>query len=387
MEANSVTGPAKNLIGFCRWLRTPEGAQSGISISIATFTRGAGTDNGAFVEAVRAAGVDLHLIHERFRYDPGSRSQIRKIVTALQPDIIQTHNNKSHLLVKLLPALRHSRLWFAFHHGDTYTDLKQRLFNHVDRVSLRSADRVVTVCKAFVPRLAACGVTLDRVRILHNSAAPSVPVSSVTVSDLRSRLGIGTDEALILMIARFSREKGHLILLHALRRVSSIPHKWKMVLVGTGPEREEITRLAHSLGLSERVLFAGAHADVAPFYAAADLLVLPSLSEGSSNVLLEAMASKTPIIATNVGGSPEIVIHDETGLLVPAGDPTALAGAIARLLSDLSLGLRFAQAALSRAVSEFSAEQYRRRLLGFYAEALETKGIGMNLPRDQSGMN
>ena len=75
MEANSVTGPAKNLIGFCRWLRTPEGAQTGLKVAIATFSRNAGTDNHAFTDAVRDAGADLYIIRERFRFDPGVRSE------------------------------------------------------------------------------------------------------------------------------------------------------------------------------------------------------------------------------------------------------------------------------------------------------------------------
>jgi glycosyltransferase involved in cell wall biosynthesis len=384
MEANSVTGPAKNIIGFCRWLRTPEGAQTRLSVAIATFTRNAGADHHAFASAVRAAGTDLYVIRERYRYDPGVMPQIREIAAQWEPDIIQTHNNKSHLLAKLLPELRRRRLWFAFHHGDAYPDLKQRLFNHVDRVSLRSADRVVTVCQAFMPRLAACGVTSDRIRILHNSVMPFSPVSSSERAELRSRLGIGADEAVVLAIGRFSREKGHSVLLRALHQLRSIPRKWKLVLVGVGPERDALMRLARSLGLNERVLFAGAHADVRPFYAIADVFALPSLSEGSPNVLLEAMAAKIPIAATKAGGNPEIILHNETGLLVPIGDPQSLASAIAQLLGEPDLASRFAEAACARATREFSVEQYRRRLLGFYAEALETGNAGMNYSSPKS---
>jgi len=353
-------------------------------VAIATFTRNAGADNLAFVNAVRAAGVDLHLVRERYRYDPGVMPQIREIAAQSEPDIIQTHNNKSHLLAKLLPELRRRRLWFAFHHGDAYPDFKQRLFNYVDRVSLRSADRVVTVCQAFMPRLAACGVTSDRIRILHNSVMPFSPVSLSERAELRSRLGIGTDEAVVLAIGRLSREKGHAVLLRALQQLRSNPRKWKLVLVGMGPERETLMRLARSLGLSERVLFAGAHADVRPFYATADVFVLPSLSEGSPNVLLEAMAAKLPIAATKAGGNPEIILHNETGLLVPIGDPQSLASAITQLLGEPDLASRFAEAACARATREFSVEQYRCRLLGFYAEALETGNAGMNYSSPKS---
>jgi glycosyltransferase involved in cell wall biosynthesis len=376
MEANSVTGPAKNLLGFCRWLRTAEGARTGVSIGMATFSRNAGTDNRAFTDAVRDAGAELHIIHERFRYDPGVMSQVREIAEKSAPDIIQTHNNKSHLLVKLLPELRRGRSWIAFHHGGTYTDLKQRLFNNVDRVSLRSADRLVTVCKAFEPRLVTFGVKPDRIRILHNSVAPLSPVSPAEREQLRSRLGIGPDETMVLSIGRLSKEKGHTVLVRALQQLGSTARKWKLVLVGIGPERDRLMGLARSFGLSERVLFAGLHADVRPFYASADIFILPSLSEGSSNVLLEAMAAKLPIVATKAGGNPEIMLHNETGLLVPFGDSQSLASAISQLLGAPDLALRFAEAASIRATQEFSVEKYRRRLLGFYAEGRETGHAG-----------
>jgi glycosyltransferase involved in cell wall biosynthesis len=384
MEANSVTGPAKNLIGFCRWLRTPEGAQTGLRVAIATYSRNAGMDNRAFTDAVRDAGADLYLIRERFRYDPGVITQIREIAEKSKPDVIQTHNNKSHLLVKLLPEVRRRCLWFAFHHGDVYLDLKQRLFNHVDRVSLRSADRVVTVCQAFTPRLAVCGVARDRIRILHNSAMPVSPVPPAEQAELRGRLGIGSDEAMVLTIGRLSKEKGHVDLLRALQRLRSIDRKWKLVLVGTGPELDSLTRLARSLGLSERVIFAGAHANVRPFYAAADVFALPSLSEGSSNVLLEAMAAKVPIAATKAGGNPEIILQNETGLLSAVGDFQQLGSSIARLLEESDLASRFAEAGFARAADQFSVAQYRRRLLGFYREALETGHIGTDYSSPKS---
>jgi glycosyltransferase involved in cell wall biosynthesis len=374
MEAASVTGPAKNLIGFCRWLRSAEGARSGLSVAIATFDRNArANESDGFAGAARAAGIDTHLIRERYRFDPGVIPQLREIIAKAEPDIIQTHNNKSHLLVKLLPALRIHRLWFAFHHGDAYTDFKQRVYNQVDRVTLRSADRVVSVCEAFAPRLVACGVKPERIRILHNAALPMPPTSDSQRAQLRDQLGIGSGEAVILSIARLSREKGHADLLRALARLRSISREWKLVLLGTGPERDALGQLARALGISERLRFAGFHADVRPFYAIADVFALTSHSEGSSNVLLEAMTAKVPIVATRVGGNPEIVLDEKTGLLVSVADSQTLASAIARLLEEPALVSRLADAAFARATREFSVERYRQRLSGFYAEALDQR--------------
>jgi glycosyltransferase involved in cell wall biosynthesis len=386
MEASSVTGPAKNLIGFCRWLGTAEGAQTGLSAAIATFDRNtqAGRTN-AFVGAARAAGIDTHVAGEKHRFDLRVIPQLREIVARARPDIIQTHNSKSHLLIKLLPELRAGRLWFAFQHGYAYPDFKQKLYNQVDRLTLRSADRVVTVCQAFAPRLVAFGVKPERIRILHNAAVSMPPISRLEHTQLRDQLGIRSDESVVLTIGRLSREKGHADLLRALARLPSTVQEWKLVLVGIGPERDVLGRLAHSLSISERVVFAGFHADVSRFFAIADVFVLPSHSEGSSNVLLEAMMARVPIAATSAGGNPEIVLDEDTGLLVPPGDPCRLTAAIARLLRKPDLASRLADTALTRAASEFSVERYQRRLVGFYAEALGKAKAGAAFSAAYSG--
>jgi glycosyltransferase involved in cell wall biosynthesis len=371
MEAAHLTGPAKNLIGFCSWLRSAEGARTGLEIAIATFDRNARADQAdSFAGAARAAGIETHVIRERYRFDLGVRHQLRQIVSQMAPHIIQTHNNKSHLLVKLQPELRAQRQWFAFHHGDVFIDFKQRLYNHIDRVSLRSADRVISVCRAFEPRLLAFGVKPEHIRVLHNAAVPLPPTSDSERALLRTQLGVCDDEAVVLAIGRMSKEKGHADLLRALGRLRSLSRKWKLVLVGAGPERDSLGQLAQELGISERVQFAGFHADVRPFYAIADVFVLPSHSEGSSNVLLEAMMAKVPIAATRAGGNPEIVLEEKTGLLAAIADPPGLARAIAQLLQEPARASQLATAAYARATQEFSVDRYRHSLCGFYAEAL-----------------
>ena len=375
METASLSGRARNLVGFGRWLRSREGARTGLSVAIATFDRNARTHEcDSFVGFARAAGIETHVIRERHRFDLAVRSQLRQITSDVNPDIIQTHNNKSHLLLRLLPASRARRLWFAFHHGDTYPDFKQRVYNHVDGVTLRAADRVVTVCEAFRPRLIACGVSPDRVRILHNAASPAPPVSQSERAQLRERLGVRCGEAVILSIGRLSREKGHADLLGALGQLRSLEREWKLVLVGAGPDRVALEQLARARCIAARVRFAGFHTDVSPFYAIADVVVLPSHSEGSSNVLLETMMAGVPIVATTAGGIPEMVVDGQTGLLAGVGDLAGLAAAIRRLLRQQELVARLVAAAGARARHEFSQDRYRRLLLGFYAEALGTAG-------------
>jgi glycosyltransferase involved in cell wall biosynthesis len=371
MEATSVTGPAKNLLGYCRWLQSPEGLRTSLHLTVATFERGSSTGKAnSFVDAARSAGVDTYVIRERFRYDPAVVPQLRGILAQVKPAIIQTHNNKSHLLVRSLSAAHENRVWFAFHHGDTHTNLKQRAYNQLDRLTLRSAARVITVCQAFVPQLVSRGVKPDRIRVLHN---PSVPARIIAAADrrkLREELAIGADEAVILAVGRLSREKGQEHLIRALAQLPPAASTCRLVLLGSGPDLQRLETLAAALGVSRRILFVGFRADVASFYAIAKLFALPSLTEGSSNVLLEAMAAGVPIVATRVGGNPEIALHEQTALLVPPADPTALADALLRLLTDRDLASRLTAAAQTRATVEFSEQRYRQRLSSVYADAI-----------------
>jgi glycosyltransferase involved in cell wall biosynthesis len=370
MEATSVTGPAKNLLGYGRWLQSPEGRQTGLHLALATFHRGSSTDKAnAFVDAARAAGVDTYVIRERFRYDLGTVPQLKAILAKVGPAIIQTHNNKSHLLVRSLSPRRRHLWWFAFHHGDTHTNLKQRAYNQLDRLTLRSAERVITVCQAFVPQLVARGVNPDRIRILHNPAVPARVIPEADRRQLRSELGLGADEAVVLAVGRLSREKGQEYLIRALERLTPISQPWRLLLLGSGPDLDRLKALAAALGVTRRVLFVGFRADVATFYGIANTFALPSLTEGSSNVLLEAMAAGVPIVATRVGGNPEIALQDETALLVPAADAAALGTALMRLMTDRDLATRLAAAAKARVTTEFSEANYRRQLSSVYAEA------------------
>jgi len=367
MEASSVTGPAKNLIGFCRWAHSPEASAAGLRFSIATFGREPydDSDNG-FVQAARAAGIDTHVIRERRRFDRAVYPRLAQIVADVAPQIVQTHNVKSHFLFKS-SGLRKGKIWLAFQHGYQDTDLKLRLYNQLDRWTLRSADRVISVCEAFTRRLVAYGVQRERIRVLHNSATPPVAAPAGGKVALRHALGIEASDAIILTIGRMSREKGHADLLEALHLLRADVPPWRAVLVGDGPERERLVSLAARLGIADRVVFAGFRSDVQPFYSVATVLALPSHSEGSSNVILEAMAARVPIAATAVGGNPEIVTDEETALLSRGRDPEGLARSLTRLLKDPMLVTRLTAAAHSRAMSRFSPEQYRQTLLEIYS--------------------
>ena len=396
MEATTVSGPAKNLIEFCRRARTldplPDGSPA-FEISIATFHRGAshtaaapesnnggGPAHGAageapnlFVAAARAAGVAVDVIPERFRFDPRVVGELKSIVERRAPDIIQSHQIKSHFLVKLAGLWR-ERPWLAFHHGYTETDLKMQLYNRLNRWSLPTCHRVVTVCEAFAHRLTAReGVRPERISVRHNS----IKVDGFTTARggdearaVRERHGVKEGERVVLAIGRLSREKGHADLINALGRLRRARPDidFKLLVVGEGPEQTRVEQAAAAEGITDRVVFVGQVGDVRPYYAAADVLALPSHSEGSPNVLLETMAAGVPAVAASVGGVPEIATHEKTALLVAPRDTAAMAESLARVLTDARLADELAANASRLVAESYSPEAYARSLFGIYRE-------------------
>jgi glycosyltransferase involved in cell wall biosynthesis len=247
-----------------------------------------------------------------------------------------------------------------------------RLYNRLDRWSLPRADQIVTVCHAFAQELAgSTGASIDRISVQHNSIQRQSPASPADVAELRKRLEIGSDERVVLSVGRLSREKAHIDLLEAFKRLreTSADLPLKLILVGDGPERSGLEAVFGSSG--SHVIFAGQTNDVQPFYAMADVFALPSHSEGSPNVLLEAMAANLPIVATAVGGVPEMLKNNESALLVAPNNPPALAATIANLLTDNELAQRLANKAATLVSIKHDPENYVRSLVKIYCKVIE----------------
>jgi glycosyltransferase involved in cell wall biosynthesis len=177
------------------------------------------------------------------------------------------------------------------------------------------------------------------------------------------------------MVGRLSHEKGHLDFLEALAALKRRGVNFHALIVGEGPERAPIERLRARLQLTAAVTLGGQQNDVRPYYAAATLYVMPSHSEGSPNALLEAMAAGKPVVASEVGGIPEIVTGGRNGLLTPPRNPQALAGAIERLLKDPLEAARLAENA-ARETERFTYQAYHRALAGVYQRVLDQSGAG-----------
>ena len=363
IEADSITGPAKNLLEFAR-----QAARENVVTTIATFVRGSGNAFTKAAEEISAdtSSIELVKIPEKGPFDPGTLRSLRDIVATTQPDIVQTHAVKSHFLARM-SGLGNGRPWVAFHHGYTWPNAKAKAYNQLDRWSLRAAAKVFTVSVPFREELTAIGVNPSRIEIIHNA----IPANwgkggrGQRAKVLRASVGIADDRNVVLIVGRLSREKDHLTLLEAFQNLPA-EAKAHLVIVGEGPERPRIEQRARELGIVKRITMTGHQDSAAPWYGAADLAVLSSLSEGSPNALLEAMATKVPIVATAVGGIPEMVTDGESALLVQPGDVAGMSLAMKRLLLEPALAFQLQQRALELIFERHRPEARMRLLLAIY---------------------
>ncbi len=361
IEASTVTGPAKNLLQYATIARS---LPDPVEVNIAVFHRPG--DPRIFLDAASSAGIPAHLIEERGRFDRTVVSALGELRRKLQPDLIQTHAVKSHLLARLAGL----RPWIAFHHGYTWPDLRARIYNQADRWSLRKAAQVLTVSEPFALELSRMGVRRERIEVIHNAIDPEWGrrEGQRDAAALRASLGIAPDSKIVLIVGRLSKEKDHRTLLDAL---AALPECVHLLIVGDGPEREPIQRQIAHAGLQGRVTMTGQVPSAEPYYAAACIAVLSSLSEGSPNALLEAMAAGVPVVATRVGGIPEIAEDGHSALLVAPGDRSAMATAIRRLLDEPDLAARLAARATVLIQNRFSPIQRTMRLGAIYRNLLE----------------
>lgn len=248
-----------------------------------------------------------------------------------------------------LAMLAQMRFWPLWQGGDAPT---RRHVLH----TIQEADAVVALNRETAVELIAHGFPSQRiVRISNGVPLPETPWDPSRVQAMRQNLGI-PGGPLLLFVGRLDQHKGAADLLRALPALVKRFPKLTAVLLGDGPVREELTSLAATLGVTAHVRLLGV-ADPTPFFQAADAFVLPTLGEGMSNALLEAMGAGLPCVTTRIAGNVELVTHGETGLLVEPANPEELQHAIARLLDDPNLSLRMGREARQRVRSTYSVER------------------------------
>jgi glycosyltransferase involved in cell wall biosynthesis len=253
----------------------------------------------------------------------------------------------------------------------------------VDRLAGRFVDRFIAVSRANARYLIdEKGLPAAKVIVIENGAdIKRYSQRSEPAAGLRASLGFGPSDPILLALGRLEPQKGHRVLLEALPLVRREFPRIRLVCVGDGGQRPALEAQVMGLQLGDAVRFVGFRSDVEAWLALADVMVLPSLYEGLPLAAIEALAAQTPVVATAVDGTPEVVVHEKTGLTVSAGDPIALAEAIIRLLRQPEWARRLALAGQRWVEERFDAQRQVRLTENLYAEAWEARGGKDRRPR------
>lgn len=308
-----------------------------------------------FLQALSHCGISCYALKE----GPISFfSTLRKIIRMVHDqsiEIICTQDYKSDFFGLLAGRLLKIPIVAVFH-GRTSESARMRLYESMDNLFLRCFDRVIAVSRESGKKLARIGVKPHRMRVIPNGIDVELCTNEV-FSDVRREFSMDESDPLVVFAGRLSKEKGLDVLMDAAASVvESFPNARFMIL-GDGREAPFLRARSRELGLERNVIFPGFRRDIQAFYSQMDLCVLPSFTEGMPLVILEAFIHKKPVVATSVGGVPELVEQGVSGYLVEPGDARALAERIIDLMRDPQKARQMGMAGYKRVRTEFGVDR------------------------------
>jgi glycosyltransferase involved in cell wall biosynthesis len=314
--------------------------------------------------------IETVIIPCRHRLDPATIAVLRSFLRKEQIDILHTHNYKSDFygfLASLgldIHLMTTCHTWF----GD---ELKMRLFFSIDKLLLNQFDMVFVVSEPIRKEVLASGVRSDKVSVVWNGIDigrfSGEFEEMKTLENARDDLGIPQKCDVIGTVGRMTEQKGHVYFIEAARRIAKKHRNTRFLIVGDGPLKQSLMKQSQDLP----VVFAGVRNDMPTMYALMDIFVLPSLDEGLPMVLLEAMASRIPVIATAVGEIPLVFEDGKSGILISSKDVSALAGAIEDLLEHRSKADRLSQSAFHTVNEKFSSRTMAKNYINMYQNVVD----------------
>jgi glycosyltransferase involved in cell wall biosynthesis len=331
---------------------------------------------GPLCEASRESGIEVFTLREMGRevnvfQDLRSVLRLRKLIEREQFTIVHTHNSKAGVVGRLAarlagtPLVVHTVHGFAFH--DSETRARRFMYRWIERRAAAGCDGLIFISQPMVEWADREGIGTRKPRELIYSGIDIGAFASASPEPYRRRWGTGPDLLVVGIVSKLWDGKGHEVLLRAWRRVlrDTCGHPL-LVVVGQGPLEASLRAQAAELGIADSVLFTGFLSDIPGVTAALDISVLPSFFEGMGRVVLEAQAAGKPVVASGVGGLPDLIQDGTNGILVSPGDPIELADALIRLIGDRALRESMGRAARERMREDYSSDVMVERIHDFY---------------------
>lgn len=298
--------------------------------------------------------------------------------------VVHTHNSKAGFLGRLaaklagVPVIVHTVHGFAFH--DKEPLWRQVLFRNLERLGAHWCDKMIFISQPLIEwALKDHIVGEEKIAKIYSGIQLDqfCPVKSEEKNKIRNKWNLKQKDHVIGIVSKLWEGKGHGVLIEAFKLLKEKITDAKLVIVGEGHLYDELFRMVDTNGLRESVLFTGFQMDVSEIIATFDVAVLPSFFEGMGRVILEAMAMERPVVASRVGGIPDLIEQDVNGLLVRPGDVKELADALEKLLNDKRLARKMGREGRKRIKEQFSAHVMVQSIEKVYRELLSRKGISV----------
>jgi glycosyltransferase involved in cell wall biosynthesis len=330
---------------------------------------------GQVVTDLRRRGVDVRFLRRRFKYDPLAWWPLFRALRRERIDVLHSHAFGQNAWGSLLGRLAGVPVVIAHEHNRTFTKHTLRAVLDRDLIA-RWADAMIVVSEdARRKMIEVEGIPSERLVLLPNGVRELPPGDG---GALRAQLGIHRGDPVVGTVCIIRSEKALGVLLGAAALLRKDFPRLQVLIAGDGPDRSRVEAVAEQLGLGDRVHMTGARTDVHNVLAAIDVAVICSDYEGSPRSVLEFMDAGKPIVATEVGGIPDVIEDGVHGVLVPPRDEPALAAGVGRLLSDMERGREMGARARDRCRTELGLDRTVGRLQSLY-ETLYSRRNG-NLP-------
>jgi sugar transferase (PEP-CTERM/EpsH1 system associated) len=306
--------------------------------------------SGPFAARIKRSDVEVHAMGLTSGNDIGLPLRLARLFRRTRPDVVHTRNAESFFYGFMAAKLAGVRALVHSEHGRVLPDSPRRMA--VQRWMLRFTDASFAVSEQLRRDMVHhVGVSPQRMEVIYNGVDVE-RFERFARAEARRALGAADGELVIGSVGRLVAVKNYELLVRAFGRLAATGTK--LVFIGEGQERPKLEAAAASCGAAARVVLMGHRDDVASLLPGLDVFVLPSLSEGMSNTLLEAMAAGVAVVASDVGGNGEIILDKQTGLLFASGDEAGLHGHLAALVADPARRAQLAAAGKSRALGTFS---------------------------------
>ena len=312
--------------------------------------------HGRKAEEIEALGVPVFRISKSHKLDAGIILKIAKLLREQRIDILQTYLWTANAWGRVAARIAGTPVVVA---SERNVDIWEQSYKRmIGRTLAHSTDKIIANSEAVRDYLLdRGGLDPEKVVRIYNGVNFERFEKPFDPMERRRELGLPEGALLAGVVARVEPAKDHDTLLHAMASVRDQTAHLHLAVVGDGRQTERLTALANQLGLGDRVHFTGFRTDAAEWIRTFDFSVLSSVKEGLSNTVIESMAAGKPVIATAVGGNPEVIVEGETGFLLPTREPELFGAAIARMVADPARMRELGDASKMRVESLFSVEK------------------------------